>query len=93
MWNNSFFQQAGEMRHDGIMIFFLNAFIGAQGGVQLASSCAERDCFCLPWQVGLKPLASPTYRCPAPSLTFPSCVLCLDLHIHCVPPDGGSGGF
>lgn len=22
MWNNSFFQQAGEMRRDGIMIFF-----------------------------------------------------------------------
>ena len=23
MWNNSFFEQAGEMRHDSIMTFFL----------------------------------------------------------------------
>lgn len=44
MWNNSFFEQAGEMRHDSIMIFILeSAFSRAQGGVQVASSGAERE--------------------------------------------------
>ena len=36
-------------------------------------------------------LPSPHTPGPAPCLTFAPCVLSLDLHLHCFPPEGGCG--
>lgn len=84
------------MRRDGIMIFLFKCFYWSpgrcSGDLQL---CWEETAFCLPWRVGLcsLPLPHANPQPQAPSLTFLSCILCLDLHFHCVPPDGCSGGF
>lgn len=70
MWNNSFFQQAGEMRRDGIMIF-LNAFIGVQGGAQVISSCVGRRLL-LPSMAGGAVFTVPPTRQPPVSPSRPA---------------------